>query len=56
MAKVMAVSDEDYEKLWQAARRASDNPSDRYAQGAFDMIQVLSGNDSVATVLDNLEE
>lgn len=51
----ITATPEQIDQLWSAARVATDKSSD-YAEGAYDMIQALTGSADVDDVLDNLED
>lgn len=50
------LSTEQLETLWQAARKGTDEDGNDYAEGAYDMIQAITGNGDIETVLNNLKE
>ena len=50
------VDDTTVAELWNAARRATDGECDPYAEGAFDMIQALTGNSSARDFIADLND
>jgi hypothetical protein len=52
----ITATPEQIQELWTAARVASDREANDYGEGAYDMIQALTGGSEIGQVLETLNE